>query len=113
MKLKTLLYFMESPIKTELSPDFSLPKNQQAFVQDANDAVSLLKKEILVNQAEQNLLGQRIRLMKEFVSDLPSSDPQYSMLLTQIQMDQIELDELKRREHSISDQIMNFSNYKE
>lgn len=96
---------MDSLIKKDSSPDFSTPQHQQAFVQDANDAVSLLKKEIAVNQAEQNLLGQRIRLMKEFVKDLPASDPQYSMILTQIQMDQIEVDELKRREHSIADQI--------
>ena len=96
---------MDSPIKTESSPDFSKPQNQQAFVQDAQDAVSLLQKEITVNQAEQNLLDQRIRLMKEFVKDLPASDPQYSMILTQIQMDQIEVDELKRRERSIAEQI--------
>lgn len=96
---------MGLPFKNESSPDFSVPQNQQAFVQDAHDALSLLKKEITVNQAEQNLLGQRIRLMKEFVGDLPASDPQYSMILTQIQMDEIEVDELKRREHSIVDQI--------
>lgn len=103
---------MESPIKKESSPDFSSPQIQQAFVQDAHDLVSLLKKEITVNQAEQNLLGQRIRLMKDFVKDLPASDPQYSMILTQIQMDQVEIQELKRRETTIADQIKNLSTQK-
>ncbi len=98
---------MSSPIKTDETSDYTKPQNQLAFVQDARNAGALLKKEIIVNQAEQNLLNQRIRLMKEFVKELPASDPQYSMILTQIQMDQIEVDELKRREHSIADQINN------
>lgn len=58
-----------------------------------------------MNQAEQNLLVKRVQLMKGFVNDLPSSDPQYSMLLTQIQMDQIELDELRVRAHLLSQKL--------
>lgn len=100
---------MDSPLKKETTPDFINAKAQQAFVQDAQNGADLLHKEILVNLAEQNLLVERIRLMKEFVNDLPSSDPQYSMILTQVQMDQIELDELKRREDSIAEQIKNLS----
>ncbi len=100
---------MDSPLKKETTPDFINAKVQQAFVQDAQNSADLLHKEILVNLAEQNLLVERIRLMNEFVNDLPSSDPQYSMILTQVQMDQIELDELKRREDSIVEQIKNLS----
>ena len=96
---------MDSPFKKNPSPDFSNPKFQHAYVQDAQDALSLLNKELAVNQAEQSLLKQRIRLMQEFLSDLPASDPQYSMILTQLQMDRIEIDELKRREESIVDHI--------
>ncbi len=84
--------------KKESAPDFSNPDIQKAFVQDTQDGKSLLQKELTVNQAEQTLLTQRLQLMKSFLNDLPSSDPQYSLLLTQIQMDQIELDELKVRE---------------
>ncbi len=83
--------------KKEETPDFSHPATQQAFVQEAHDFRLLTQKELEVNQAEQVLLHQRIEIMKEFVNDLPSTDPQYSMLLAQIQMDQIELDELKIR----------------
>lgn len=83
--------------KKENAPDFSNPAVQQAFVQDTKTSKSLMQKELDTNQAEQILLNQRIGLMKSFVNDLPSSDPQYSMLLTQIQMDQLELDELKIR----------------
>jgi hypothetical protein len=81
----------------ESAPDFSDPAIQQAFVQDTKDSKSLLQKELDINQAEQILLQRRVELMKSFVNDLPSSDPQYSMLLAQIQMDQLELDELKVR----------------
>ena len=83
--------------KKENAPDFSNPAVQQAFVQNTQTSKSLMQKELDTNQAEQVLLNKRIELMKSFVNDLPSSDPQYSMLLTQIQMDQLELDELKVR----------------
>ncbi len=84
--------------KKEEAPDFSKAAVQQAFVQSASDSKSLMQKELDVNQAEQVLLTQRIQLTKSFINDLPSSDPQYAMLLTQLQMDQVEIDELKVRE---------------
>ncbi len=84
--------------KKENAPDFSKPDVRQSFVQDAHDSKALMQKELSVNQAEQVLLNQRLQMMKGFTNELPSSDPQYSMLLAQIQMDQVELDELKTRE---------------
>lgn len=90
--------FMQPFPKKENAPDFSNPAVQQTFVQDTQDVKNLMQKELDVNQAEQVLLKQRILLMKTFVNDIPSSDPQYSMLLLQVQMDQIEMDELKNRE---------------
>ena len=89
---------MNGFIKTNSSPDFSNPAVQKAFVEEAQDSKALMQKEFDVNQAEQNLLKKRIDLMKQLINDLPSSDPQYSMLLAQVQMDQIEMDELKVRE---------------
>lgn len=91
--------------KKENTPDFSKPEVQQAYVHDAQDSKSLMQKELDVNQAEQVLLKQRIALMKTLVNDLPSSDPQYSMLLLQVQMDQIEMDELKNREILLIQQL--------
>ena len=84
--------------KKESSPDFSNPKVQEAFVQDTEEHKVLMQKELSVNQAEQVLLKQRIELMSSFVNDIPSHDPQYSMLRLQVQMDRLELDELKIRE---------------
>ncbi len=94
-----------TPFQKEPTPNFSNETFQKAFVHDAKSANSLIQKELSVNQAEQNLLEQRIRMMKEFINDLPSSDPQYSMMLTSIQMDQIELDELKIRASTLISQI--------
>ncbi len=65
----------------------------------------LLQQEYDTNLAEANLLRHRIALMKEIVNDLPSSDPHYSKLTIQIQMDQIELDELAVRATLISQQL--------
>lgn len=75
------------------------------YVQEAHDWVSLLYKELDVNRAEQALLAARIRMMTEFVNDLPASDPQYSMLRAQLTMDRVEIDELKRREGFIEQQL--------
>ena len=80
------------------APNFSNHAVQKAYVQETQNTKELTQKELDVNQAEQVLLKQRIELMKSYVSDLPSSDPQYSMLLIQIEMDQVEMDELKTRE---------------
>jgi len=79
------------------NPDFANPTARNEFVQDTDSMKSLIQKELSVNREEQVLLEQRIRMMKEFINDLPSSDPQYIMMLTSMQMDQIELDELKIR----------------
>ncbi|MES2272618.1 MAG: hypothetical protein V4487_00300 [Chlamydiota bacterium] len=84
--------------KKENTPNFSNPAACQAFVSDTTSRKALFQKEFDVNQAEQNLLEKRIRMMKDFINDIPASDPQYSMLVAQVQMDRIELDELKVRE---------------
>src|SRR5690348_7851699 len=86
------------PFQKKDVPDFSKSQEQQAFVQSTQDSKSLMQKELDVNQAEQILLNKRILLMKDFINDLPSSDPQYSMMLAQVKMDQIEIDELRIRE---------------
>lgn len=78
--------------------EFSKEEIVQAFVQETHDSKSLMQKELDVNQAEQVLLHKRIELMKSTLNEIASSDPQYSMLAVQIQMDQIEIDELKFRE---------------
>ena len=87
------------------TPNFSNPLTQLNFIEQTLSAKELHYKELTVNQAEQNLLGKRIRMMREFVNELPASDPQYSMLVIQIQMDQIELDELKAAESKLTQKL--------
>jgi len=74
---------------------------EKAYVHDIQDERHLLQKELLLIQMEQTLLDQRIETMKSFINDLPAYDPQYSMILTTIKMDQIELDELAARKLTI------------
>jgi len=78
--------------------NFSDPAARNAFVQGTPDGQTLLQNELTVNRSEQLLLQERIRLMQGFVNDLPASDPQYSMLRIAVQMDLVELDELRARE---------------
>ncbi len=82
----------------ENTPDLSKEAAQKSYVENTSDSKSLMQKELDVNRAAQQLLKKRISMMKSLINELPSSDPQYSMLLTQIQMDQIEMDEFKVQE---------------
>lgn len=86
-------------------PNFADPLVQQAFVAEIASQEELLQKEINVNLAEQSLVKRRMQLTKEFLEQLPIDDPQYSMLIAQIQMDQVELDELKGRELALSQKV--------
>lgn len=98
---------MQPILPKKNAPNFSDPAVQQAFVQDTQGSKELLQKELDVNREEQNLLHQRLDLMKSFINDIPSSDPQYSMLVAQVGMDQIELDELKIKEMHLIQKIEN------
>jgi hypothetical protein len=87
------------------TPDLATPAAQRSYIEEAHSAAELLQKELEINQMEQTLLQKRIQMMQSFVNDLPSSDPQYSMLLAQLQMDRLELDELRLREQSIAERL--------
>lgn len=92
-------------IKKIDTPDFSRPDVQKAFIDEAHTSADLIRKEIEVNLAEQGLLKKRIEMMRSFVNDLPASDPQYSMLLSQIQADEVEIIELSLREKELASRL--------
>ena len=80
-------------------------ERSQEIVQNARDANALLQKELIVNHSEQTLLCKRMQIMKDFMSDLPASDPQYNMIALALHMDQIELHELKARESALVERL--------
>ena len=91
--------------KRDNDPDFSNPEIQRVFIQNTVSAKELLQKELSINQGEQILLNERIRLMSSSMNAVPSSDPHYSLFAVQIKMDQIELDELRVREAQLSNEL--------
>lgn len=99
---------MDKPLfRINETPDFNKQSDQDAFLQGIKTSQDLIQKELNVNHSEQTLLTKRIAMMKGFINDLPASDPQYHMLLIQIQMDQVELDELKVRETLLNSNLRN------
>jgi hypothetical protein len=96
---------MHLPPRREDDLNFSNHSEREAFAKNTENRKDLLQKEISVNIAEQNLLKKRVELMSAFLNDLPSSDPDYSMMAIQIKMDLIEIDELKAREEFLRKQI--------
>jgi len=71
--------------------------------------IDLLKQEIDVNMQEQVLVNKRITLIKDTFKTIPNTDPEYAILLTQLEMDQIQLDELKYRENSLKSSLRDIS----
>ena len=66
----------------------------------------LLQEELDTNVQEQVIVNKRIQLLKEFMKNIPITDPQYSILNTQLEMDRIDLDELKNQQDSIKSIII-------
>lgn len=89
-----MMHFSEK----DKTPDFSKGRERKAYVYETQDSVELLRKELDVNRQEQVLLQKRIEMMNGFINDLPASDPQYNMMRKQVEMDWVEIDELKIRE---------------
>ncbi len=93
---------MQNPLyKKPEDADFKSPLSQKKFAEETSSDQNLMQKEVDVNRTNQTLLEKRILLMKETMNSIPSSHPQYSTMAAQIQMDKIELDELKIREQII------------
>jgi hypothetical protein len=97
---------MQNPLyKKPTDPTFQNVNEQNRFTKETQSILDLLIKEMTVNRENQNLLAKRILIMTEELNNIPASDPQYSMMAIQIQMDKIELDELKTREQILSQKI--------
>ncbi|NGX63300.1 MAG: hypothetical protein KR126chlam6_00708 [Candidatus Anoxychlamydiales bacterium] len=71
---------------------------------------NLLKEELEVNFQEQILVNKRISLIKETFKTMPNTESDYAILLTQVEMDQIQLDELKYRENELKARIFTYLN---
>jgi len=89
---------MREPPRNHNKMHHSVEQTQTA---KSKNALSLLQKELIVNHSEQLMLKKRMQLMQEFMNDLPSHDPQYSMIAVAIQADKIELDELQLRANAL------------
>jgi len=81
--------------------DFSNENAFYSFAENIHSDQDLIQKELALGRAREMLLAQRIETAKSLMNDTSTNDPQYLTLFTQIQMDQIELIELKFREEDL------------
>ncbi len=77
-------------------------------LEDKSKKIDLLRQEIEVNLQEQILVNKRINLIKETFKNISNTDPDYAVLLTQLEMDQIQLDELKSRENILKSKLQKY-----
>lgn len=87
---------MTKNLYNEFSSKDLNPKNKKKL---------LMQQELDVNLEQQVLVNQRINLIKDSFKEIPNTDPEYSILFTQLEMDQVELDELKNREIELENLI--------
>lgn len=66
---------------------------------------SILHKDLDLNLEEQRLLKKRIYLSEEKLKTIGKEDPEYSVVQLEIKSDQVQLDELMKKEELIKDQI--------
>jgi hypothetical protein len=71
--------------------------------------LALLKQELDVNLQQQAIVNKKLNLIKEVLKNLPNTTPEYAILLTQLEMEQIDLDELKYREEELKSKIKYYS----
>jgi len=81
--------------------DFSDKK----YTHDFSSKQDLIQKELNVIKEEALLLKKRITSVKESLKTLPPYDTQYKYLHSQIEKDQIELDELLRKKEKLLEEL--------
>ncbi len=70
-------------------------------IQNKDRAIDILKQELDVNAQEQVLIKQRISTIEDYLKSVENSDPQYALMLSQIEMDKIFLDELIQKQEDL------------
>lgn len=85
---------MKGSSKTKHRPNSAL---ERSIEQDIRSGKSLLTPEILVIEAEIEIINKRITIMRNFIRELGQQDPQYGILKIAIDTDIINLDELKMK----------------
>lgn len=97
---------MQKPLfKRNEDPSIASLQYQNQFIEEAKTPKDLVQKELTVNKLYQQEIQKRIHILKESIQKLPHHDPNISFFMTQLEMDRIELDELKIREKELQKNI--------
>jgi hypothetical protein len=74
--------------------------------------LELLKKDLEVNLEEKVIINKKLEILKGLMHETPNTDPSYALMQTQVNMNQIELDEIINRSEEIKNQIRIIENQK-
>lgn len=93
---------MQKPLfKKNEDPSISNLQYQNRLIQETKTPKELVQQELTVNKIYQQEIQKRICILKESIKNLPRHHPNITFLMAQLEMDRIELDELKIREKEL------------
>ena len=97
---------MQKPLfRKNEDPSIADLQYQNQIIEETKSPKDLVQKELTINKLYQQEIQKRIHILKESIKNLPQHDPNITFLMTQLEMDRIELDELKIREKNLQKNI--------
>jgi hypothetical protein len=67
--------------------------------------LAILKNDLEVNAEEQVIINKKLMILQDTINETPNTDPSFALIQTQINMNKIELDEIKIRAEEIKNQL--------
>jgi hypothetical protein len=85
--------------------DNSTNSFEMSSLSSKNNKLDILRKDLEVNTEEQVIINKKLMILQDTINETANTDPSYALIQTQINMNQIELDEIKIRAEDLKKQL--------